>query len=334
MTSRRTIAVAAVTLLPVGPVQAQQDEFKDWPYFSAMPNYELVGSEDQGFDSHTFFDGHAVVTVEGTLYSKYYGPKEGTRQASEEGRAKSRRVLEPVQARPMASTGASFLLVAALVAPATEVNESHVVRRREVAVTATVTAGEHRPPVEWAGVKEESRVRSMTAAISRWGSVLAVAVLAGAAAAPAPHTADQAPERERAVTAVIDDWHAAAAAADEERYFGHMSEGAVFLGTDPTERWTKAQFRAYAHPYFVKGKAWSFRPVSRTVSVAPDGSVAWFDEELATPNLGPARGSGVLLRDGATWTIVQYNLSVPIPNAVFAQVKGIIASERTVVPPD
>lgn len=177
-------------------------------------------------------------------------------------------------------------------------------------------------------------MRSMTAAMSRSGSVLAVAVLAGAAAALAAHTADQARSRERAVATVIDDWHAAAAAADEERYFGHMSEGAVFLGTDPTERWTKAQFRAYAHPYFVKGKAWSFRPVSRTVSVAPDGSVAWFDEELATPNLGPARGSGVLLRDGATWTIVQYDLSVPIPNAVFPQVKGIIASERTVAPPD
>jgi hypothetical protein len=128
-----------------------------------------------------------------------------------------------------------------------------------------------------------------------------------------------------AVGAVLDDWHAAAAAADEERYFGHMTENAVFLGTDPTERWTKAQFRAYAHPYFARRKAWSFRAVRRDATISKDGSVAWFDEDLATPNLGPARGSGVLVRDGATWKIAQYNLSVPIPNAVFKQVKEIIA---------
>lgn len=82
MTSRRTIAVAVVTLLAVWPVRAQ-DELKDCPYFSAMPNYELESSEDKEFDSHTFFDGHAVVTIEGKLYSKYYGLKEGARQASE-----------------------------------------------------------------------------------------------------------------------------------------------------------------------------------------------------------------------------------------------------------
>jgi hypothetical protein len=47
---------------------------------------------------------------------------------------------------------------------------------------------------------------------------------------------------------------------------------------------------------------------------------------LHSPNLGPARGSGVLVRDGTTWKIAQYNLSVPIPNAVFADVKKIIAA--------
>ena len=65
------------------------------------------------------------------------------------------------------------------------------------------------------------------------------------------------------VARVLDDWHAAAAAADESRYFGHFAEGAVFLGTDATERWTVEEFRRYAHPYFAKGKAWTFRAVSR-----------------------------------------------------------------------
>src|SRR6266568_7290031 len=97
------------------------------------------------------------------------------------------------------------------------------------------------------------------------------------------------------VASVLDDWHAAAAAADESRYFGHFTAEAVFLGTDATERWTREEFRKYAHPHFAKGKAWSFVAVSRRVSFSPDRSVAWFDERLDTPNLGPARGSGVLL---------------------------------------
>jgi uncharacterized protein (TIGR02246 family) len=127
-----------------------------------------------------------------------------------------------------------------------------------------------------------------------------------------------------AVAAVVDDWHAAAAAADEARYFGHMTEDSVFLGTDATERWTKKQFEDYAHPHFAKGKAWSFRSVRRKVSFSKDGNVAWFDEDLATPNLGPARGSGVLVYDGKDWKISQYNLSVPIPNEIFGEVKKLI----------
>lgn len=146
-----------------------------------------------------------------------------------------------------------------------------------------------------------------------------------AAGAAVASCATVAPPSEKDVAAVVDDWHAAAAAADEERYFGHLTDDAVFLGTDATERWTKAEFRVWAHPHFAKGKAWSFASVRRSVSFSPDGSVAWFDEDLATPNLGPARGSGVLVRRGDAWKIAQYNLSVPIPNGVFDDVKKIIA---------
>ena len=126
---------------------------------------------------------------------------------------------------------------------------------------------------------------------------------------------------EAQISAVLDDWHAAAAAADEGRYFGHFEAGAVFLGTDGTERWTVDEFRRYAHPYFAKGKAWSFRPVQRHIAFSPDGSVAWFDEDLQTPNLGPSRGSGVLVKTREAWKITQYNLSVPIPNALMKEVK-------------
>jgi ketosteroid isomerase-like protein len=136
--------------------------------------------------------------------------------------------------------------------------------------------------------------------------------LAATAVSPAP---------EAPISAVLDDWHAAAAAADEGRYFGHFEAGAVFLGTDGTERWTVDEFRRYAHPYFAKGKAWSFRPVQRHVAFSPDGNVAWFDEDLQTPNLGPSRGSGVLVKKPEGWKIAQYNLSVPIPNALMKEVK-------------
>ncbi len=124
-------------------------------------------------------------------------------------------------------------------------------------------------------------------------------------------------------SATLDRFHAAAAAADETAYFALFGEGGVFLGTDGKERWTVPAFRAYAHPRFASGKAWSFRSTRRDLSVR--GDVAWFDEDLATPNLGPARGSGVLLRDAhGTWKVAQYNLSIPIPNERFADVKTVI----------
>ena len=127
---------------------------------------------------------------------------------------------------------------------------------------------------------------------------------------------------EAQIATVLDDFHLAAAQADEARYFGHFDEGAVFLGTDATERWTKAQFQAYAHPYFAKGKAWSFHATRRAITVSPDGKTAWFDEDLATPNLGPCRGSGVLLLKDGVWKIAQYNLTLTVPNGVEKDVKA------------
>lgn len=117
-----------------------------------------------------------------------------------------------------------------------------------------------------------------------------------------------------AIGAVLDGFHAAAAAADEEKYFSYFTPDAVFLGTDATERWTRDEFRKWARPYFAKGKAWSFKSVSRWITFSIDRNLAWFDEALDTPNMGPCRGSGVLVRSGDTWKIAQYNLSIPIPN--------------------
>lgn len=137
-------------------------------------------------------------------------------------------------------------------------------------------------------------------------------------ATPSAQTEDMA-----RASATLDRFHAAAAAADEAAYFALFAEGGVFLGTDAKERWTVPEFRAYAHPRFASGKAWSFRATRRALTV--HGDVAWFDEELDTPNLGPARGSGVLVRGAdKSWKVAQYNLSIPIPNERFAAVRKVI----------
>ena len=125
----------------------------------------------------------------------------------------------------------------------------------------------------------------------------------------------------------LEDFHRAAAAADEERYFAHFAPDAIFLGTDPSERWDVPSFRAYAHPHFARGKAWSFRAVRRWIAVR--GDMAWFEEDLDTANLGTARGSGVLVRRGDRWLIEQYVLSIPIPNDRFREVRELLASPRT-----
>lgn len=161
---------------------------------------------------------------------------------------------------------------------------------------------------------------------------LAPALACGPVAAPivaSPEPPVDVADAKQAIGRVLDDFHDAAARADEARYFDHFTPDGVFLGTDGTERWDVAAFRVYAHPYFKKGKAWTFRAAKRDVTLGADGLTAWFDEALETKNLGPARGSGVLVRDPAgRWRVAQYNLSVPIPNDRFDEVRDLIAGKR------
>ena len=118
------------------------------------------------------------------------------------------------------------------------------------------------------------------------------------------------------VGAVLDDWHQAASVADEARYFAHFAPNGIFMGTDAAEHWTVSEFREWAKPQFKRKSAWSFKPRDRHVDFSSDGKTAWFDEILDTPNLGLCRGSGVLVLLSGTWKIAQYNLSIPIPNAL------------------
>jgi len=112
---------------------------------------------------------------------------------------------------------------------------------------------------------------------------------------------------------VIQNWHKAAAAANFESYFNLMTDDAIFIGTDPTENWNFNDFKAFAKPYFDKGKAWGFTGLERHIFVEKEGSIAWFDELLDT-QMGICRGSGVLQNTKTGWKIKHYVLSIAIPN--------------------
>lgn len=119
-----------------------------------------------------------------------------------------------------------------------------------------------------------------------------------------------------AINATLDAVHDAASKADGNRYFGLYSKDAIYIGTDAAERWTIAQFRAYAEPYFAKGKGWTYRPRERHVVVTdnPCKCIAWFDELLDSESYGTSRGTGVMVLEGGQWKVAQYALTFPIPN--------------------
>lgn len=147
-------------------------------------------------------------------------------------------------------------------------------------------------------------------------------------AACQPKAENPEPSKEE-VNTVLDDWHEAAAEGDFERYFNHFeNDSSIFMGTDATERWTIAVFKPWSKPYFEDdGVAWTFTPTFRKVYFSDNGKTAWFDEELDTPNLGPSRGTGVLVKNEKGWKIAHYNLTIPIPNSIVDDVVQQIETE-------
>jgi len=116
---------------------------------------------------------------------------------------------------------------------------------------------------------------------------------------------------------VLNDFHDAAAKADGARYFAHFAPDAVFLGTDATERWTLEEFKKFAEQYFSKGKGWTYTRVPGTFNFQRIGeNAAAFDELLDNDKLGRCRGSGVMVSDGSMWKILQYNLTMTVPNEI------------------
>ncbi len=144
-------------------------------------------------------------------------------------------------------------------------------------------------------------------------TLLLLALAAGAAAAQ--------DDDRLAVARVLDRFHEAAAAADWDAYFGLMSEDAVFLGTDASERWPREAFRAYAAG---REGGWRYVPRERHINLTPDGASAWFDELLDNAAYGTSRGTGVLIRTADGWRISQYHLTFPIPNELARRLTGEI----------
>ena len=123
---------------------------------------------------------------------------------------------------------------------------------------------------------------------------------------------------------VLDDWHAAAAEADEARYLGHFTPDAIFLGTDATERWTLAEFSDYVRTYFPRG-GWTYLPHDRNVIRSEDGTIAWFDEGLSHGAYGELRGTGVLRLVDGRWRLAHYSMAFTVPNEVAAEVVRVVA---------
>ncbi|MDA7569307.1 nuclear transport factor 2 family protein [Emcibacteraceae bacterium] len=154
-------------------------------------------------------------------------------------------------------------------------------------------------------------------------SLMALAFIAS------PTFAQSYPEDEKAIIAVLDDFHDAAAKADKDRYLGHFTEDGAFLGTDEWERWPlKPDFTEYVDMRFKNG-GWSYHSEKKVIAFSKAGSVAWFDEtSISNRNGGRFRGSGVLEKIDGTWKIAQYVLSFLVYNEVGGEVGKIIAAEK------
>lgn len=91
MGNSRLAAVLSITLglgLFSGPAMAQDEEeaevkAKETPYFSAMPGYAIIDTNDSKFDDYRFFNSEDCTTVEGKRFFRAYTLKEGAEAASD-----------------------------------------------------------------------------------------------------------------------------------------------------------------------------------------------------------------------------------------------------------
>lgn len=131
---------------------------------------------------------------------------------------------------------------------------------------------------------------------------------------------------------VLDQYHQSAASADYDAYFATIDENAILLGTDGSERWTKEAFKGYVKPYFNQGRGWTYKVIQRNLTTVKADEVMFFDELLYNESYGNCRGAGVLVKTNDGWKILQYNLSVVVPNDISSSVVTTIKKFRQLTP--
>ena len=146
---------------------------------------------------------------------------------------------------------------------------------------------------------------------------------------PAAATADKHVAERAAIGALIDDFHDAAKHGDKKRYLGHMTDDAVFMGTDEWERWPKhPDFSTYVDGRFKDGAGWNYRSVERVIRVADSAELAWFDEVVFSETNGRFRGTGVVTRVGDEWKIAHYAMSFLVFNENWSDVVELSQKTR------
>jgi len=121
------------------------------------------------------------------------------------------------------------------------------------------------------------------------------------------------PDLQTSLNTFMNNWHKAAATADEAVFFGSMASDGIYIGTDATEKWERDAMREWSKKYFDRDSAWDFETIDRAFYLSDDEETAWFEESLDTW-MGVCRGSGVLELTKDGWKIKHYHLAVAVPN--------------------
>ena len=147
--------------------------------------------------------------------------------------------------------------------------------------------------------------------------------------------ADNAESGLGAIGRLIDDFHDAAAHGDKARYLDHLTEDAVFMGTDEWERWPKhPEFSDYVDSRFKNGSGWNYKSVERTIRISDSADIAWFDEVLFSEQNGRFRGTGVLTLEDGSWKIAHYAMSFLILNENWNEVIELTRKTKDQVAPN
>ena len=157
---------------------------------------------------------------------------------------------------------------------------------------------------------------------------LTLGALATLAALPFGGALTQDEDAAGEIVEMLTDFHAAAAEGDADRYLGYMAPDGVFFGTDPAERWSREELEALVRPALEGGAKIVNVPVEQNVHVSADGDLAWFHERLEKPRYGEMRATGVLRRTDGGWEIVQFHLTLPIPNEAIQDVVKLVRAAK------